>query len=561
MKPRLFVLAVSAMLLASCGGTPTEKSSVEAPNSSVNDTSSSVAPIAKKLTGISLDTANVKKAYLFNSLMPDTLNDELDATGLKVIANYDDGTTSEIATSEVLVTGPDLGAVGEGEVTVTYRGKQATYPVKVGSYKATAADIAIVEDKVIVTITGSYEGLTAEEFKAFSWSADFQENGYNGGSWDGGWAEKADEAVVMNAENGTFSYTRDVTALDNKLYTGHFGHKLVPNNNGGMQKMDLKIDATENAVKSVSYNDHVYTINYNIGKDKPDFCWGNLSLQIADQGAPAWAVNNIGLVKENDHIYLAMSVGFENYTDDEFLALPWYIDLQKNDEIGHAGWDNATQDASLSEKMTINSGVASFRLDVTEFAAGGYTMHFGLKTGEKAPEYKPAEWTAQEPIENGDMTYQLVCHPGSNESTKYWGCVGLTIIDKTAATASIASASVSGTDAAVITMTGTGENIDNTMFRADLQSTYDWKNPEVTSDATVVDGAWTIVLNIPGTLANGDYLVHWFLGKQSHDLEKKADLLPDFQESSTTVSGKSYSLHISNMWNRDMIVLTVADAA
>ena len=148
MKPRLFVLAVSAMLLASCGGTPTEKSSAEAPNSSVNDTSSSVAPIAKKLTGISLDTANVKKAYLFNSLMPATLNDELDATGLKVIANYDDGTTSEIATSEVLVTGPDLGAVGEGDVTVTYRGKQATYPVKVGSYKATAADIALVNDEI-----------------------------------------------------------------------------------------------------------------------------------------------------------------------------------------------------------------------------------------------------------------------------------------------------------------------------------------------------------------------------------------------------------------------------
>jgi hypothetical protein len=157
------------------------------------------------------------------------------------------------------------------------------------------------------------------------------------------------------------------------------------------------------------------------------------------------------------------------------------------------------------------------------------------------------------------MIYQLVCHPGSNEGTEYWGCVGLTIIDK--ATASIASASISGTDAAVITMTGTGENIDNTMFRADIQSTYDWQYPEVTFDATVVDGAWTIALNIPGTVANGDYLVHWFLGKKTNDLEKKADLLPDFQESSTTVSGKSYSLHISKMWDRDMIVLTIADAA
>jgi hypothetical protein len=254
-----------------------------------------------------------------------------------------------------------------------------------------------------------------------------------------------------------------------------------------------------------------------------------------------------------------MSIGFENYTNDAFLALPWYVDFQNNDNINKGGWATVLKEEALANKMTIAGNVASFKLDVTELGAGGYTMHFGLKTGEKAPEYKPAEWTAQEPIENGHMIYQLVCHPGSNEGTEYWGCVGLTIIDK--ATASIASASVSGTDAAVITMTGTGENIDNTMFRADIQSTYDWQYPQVTSETTVVDGAWTIVLNIPGTVANGDYLVHWFLGDHTNDLEKKADLLPDFQESSTTVSGKSYSLHISNMWNRDMIVLTVADAA
>ena len=557
MKPRLFVFAVSAMLLASCGAPAAESS--QAPAVSSEPASSSVA--AKKLTGITLDTTNVKKAYLFNSLMPSTLNDELDATGLKVIANYDDGTTSEIATSEVLVTGPDLGAVGEGDVTVTYRGKQATYPVKVGSYKATAADIALAGDKVIVTITGSYEGLTAEEFKAFSWSADFQENGYNGGSWDGGWAEKADEAVVMNAENGVFTYTRDVTALDNKLYTGHFGHKLVPNNNGGMQKMDLKIDA-EDATKSVTFNNRVYTINYNIGKDQPDFCWGNLSLQIADQSAPAWAVNNVALSKEEGHVYLAMSIGFENYTDEAFLALPWYVDFQNNDNINKGGWATVIKEEAIATKMSIQNNVASFKVDVTSLSAGGYTMHFGLKTGDSTPEYKPATWTAQESVKEGDKTYQLVCHPGSNEGTEFWGCVGLMVEQENPPVATIGAASVSGTDAAVITMTGTGENIDNTMFRADLQSTYDWQYPQVTSEATVVDGAWTIVLNIPGTLANGDYLVHWFLGSHSNDLEKKADLLPDFQESSTTVSGKSYSLHIRNMFeNRDMIVLTVADAA
>ena len=79
MKPRLFVFAVSAMLLASCG-TPAAESS-QAPAVSSEPASSSVA--AKKLTGITLDTTNVKKAYLFNSLMPSTLNDELDEKSMR----------------------------------------------------------------------------------------------------------------------------------------------------------------------------------------------------------------------------------------------------------------------------------------------------------------------------------------------------------------------------------------------------------------------------------------------------------------------------------------------
>ena len=560
MKPRLFVFAVSAMLLASCGA-PTAESS-QAPAVSSEPASSSVAPIAKKLTGISLDTTNVKKAYLFNSLMPSTLNDELDATGLKVIANYDDGTTSEIATSEVLVTGPDLGAVGEGEVTVTYRGKQATYPVKVGSYKATAADIALAGDKVIVTITGSYEGLTAEEFKAFSWSADFQENGYNGGSWDGGWAEKADEAVVMNAENGVFTYTRDVTALENKLYTGHFGHKLVPNNNGGMQKMDLKIDA-EDATKSVTFNNRVYTINYNIGKDQPDYCWGNLSLTIADEGAPSWAVNSIALSKEEGHVYLAMNIGFENYTNDAFLALPWYIDFQNNDNIGGGGWATVLKEEALASKMTIAGNVASFKLDVTSLAAGGYTMHFGLKTGDGTPEYKPATWAAQDALVDGDKSYHLVCTPGSSEGTEFWGCVGLMITQENPPAAAISAASIAKSgDDVVLTLSGTGENIDNTMFRADIQKAGDdWATTALTSDVTVNEGAWTIAAHIPASVGAQNYLVHWFLGSASHDLEKKSDSLADFASSSVVANSKNYELHIVNMWDRDMICVTISDVA
>lgn len=559
MKPRLFVFAVSAMLLASCGAPAAESS--QAPAVSSEPASSSVA--AKKLTDITLDTTNVKKVYAFNSLLPSSLNDEIDATGLKVIANYDDGTNAEIAASEVLVTGPDLGAVGEGDVTVTYRGKQASYKVKVGSYKADGADIAVVDDKVIVTVNGSYSGLTEEEFKSLSWSADFQENGYNGGSWNGGWAEKADEAVVMTANNGAFSYTRDVTSLGNNLYTGHFGHKLVPNDNGGVQKMDLKIDATENAVKSVSHSDRVYTINYNIGQTQPDFCWGNLSLTIADEGAPSWAVNSIALSKEEGHVYLAMNIGFENYTNDAFLALPWYIDFQNNDNIAGGGWATVLKEEALANKMTIAGNVASFKLDVTSLAAGGYTMHFGLKTGDSTPEYKPATWAAQNALVDGDKSYHLVCTPGSSEGTEFWGCVGLMITQENPPAAAISAASIAKSgDDVVLTLSGTGENIDNTMFRADIQKAGgDWATTALTSDVTVNEGAWTIAAHIPASVGAENYLVHWFLGSTSHDLEKKSDSLADFASSSVVANSKNYELHIVNMWDRDMICVTISDVA
>lgn len=59
-----------------------------------------------------------------------TVGEELDLTGMKVIANYDDGTTKDV-TSEVKIEGFDSQTAGEKTVTVTYKGKKTTFTVTV----------------------------------------------------------------------------------------------------------------------------------------------------------------------------------------------------------------------------------------------------------------------------------------------------------------------------------------------------------------------------------------------------------------------------------------------
>ena len=66
---------------------------------------------------------------------PDTteydLGDELDLTGLVVMANYSDGSSREISSDAYTVSGYDPNTAGEQTVTVTYGGKTAAFTVTV----------------------------------------------------------------------------------------------------------------------------------------------------------------------------------------------------------------------------------------------------------------------------------------------------------------------------------------------------------------------------------------------------------------------------------------------
>lgn len=80
--------------------------------------------VVKVLTGIELNTANVKKVYDYN--------DALDLTGLVVTAKYNNN-TEETVTDYVTdpANGTALQTIGENTITVTYQGKTAEFKINV----------------------------------------------------------------------------------------------------------------------------------------------------------------------------------------------------------------------------------------------------------------------------------------------------------------------------------------------------------------------------------------------------------------------------------------------
>ena len=80
--------------------------------------------VVKVLTGIELNTANVKKVYDYN--------DALDLTGLVVTAKYNNN-TEETVTDYVTdpANGTALTTLGENTITVTYQGKTAEFKINV----------------------------------------------------------------------------------------------------------------------------------------------------------------------------------------------------------------------------------------------------------------------------------------------------------------------------------------------------------------------------------------------------------------------------------------------
>lgn len=122
-------------------GASTSESSKTSTTSSIESSStstSSTISIPPSLTGITLNTANVKKEYNYG--------DALDLTGLVVTAKYSDNTTANVTdyTTDP-VNGSALRNFGVKEVTVTYQGFSEKFNVTVN---ATIMNIALNTNNV-----------------------------------------------------------------------------------------------------------------------------------------------------------------------------------------------------------------------------------------------------------------------------------------------------------------------------------------------------------------------------------------------------------------------------
>ena len=97
-----------------------------------------------------------------------TAGEELDLDGMKVTANYSDGTTKDIAAADCEVSGYDTTKAGEQTVTVTYEGKTATFKVTVKeAEKPNETDKTALEAAVKAVVPDTEKGKYTEE----SWAA------------------------------------------------------------------------------------------------------------------------------------------------------------------------------------------------------------------------------------------------------------------------------------------------------------------------------------------------------------------------------------------------------
>lgn len=122
MKKFLKVLVFGSFLFTSLIACEKEETNNENNTNNTNENNNNTAEA--KLTGIALNTDNVKKTY--------TYGDALDLTGLVVNANYDDNTSKAVTSYTTNpANGAALNSLGDVAVTVTYEEKTASFNVTV----------------------------------------------------------------------------------------------------------------------------------------------------------------------------------------------------------------------------------------------------------------------------------------------------------------------------------------------------------------------------------------------------------------------------------------------
>ena len=194
------------------------KGSTTSSITSTPTTTSSVISIPPSLTGITLNTTNVKKEYNYN--------DTLDLTGLVVTAKYSDNTTTNVTdyTTDP-VNGSALRNFGVKEVTVTYQGFKEKFNVTVN---ATIMNIALNTNNV----KKEYKAGEALDLTGLVVNANYNDN-----------SRKTVTDYVTNPANGTVLETigEQKVVVTYQAKTAEFTVNVVPAKKAVWTEQEAKI--------------------------------------------------------------------------------------------------------------------------------------------------------------------------------------------------------------------------------------------------------------------------------------------------------------------------------
>ena len=311
------------------------------------------------ISSLRVDTSLSKSAYM--------VGDTAVSSDFAVYAVFGTNGDQRLYSDEYTVE-LDTSSEGNATATITYlddNSKTAEVNVKVGSYAATASDIALENNKVYVTVSGVLSGLTREEFESMDWEADFQRHATlnGGGNWD-----RDVFMPVFTIGEGTWSYKVDVTSYDG-YYTGHLKDSLHIVNGDN----DLKISAAEDFSKLVTLDAKDYLLNYNLGKSEDVNCWGCLGLRVLPTGSYYLAGThpsdgwNPGTAMTNEGRYYSIQ---KYWTDTQ------HFKIKKDNWASSWGFDSVIREGFVSSEI-VSRGTGDDDNNII-IAPGNYEIRFDL---------------------------------------------------------------------------------------------------------------------------------------------------------------------------------------
>lgn len=142
------------------------------------------------------------------------------------------------------------------------------------------AEVAVVENKVLLTISGSSMNYTKAELEAMNVYVDFQQNEVYS-NWQGNWARFSElERTFTVQEDGTWTLVIDITNLNPYLYTGQLTFGEIPvNDKGEPTPSDMKVP--ESFETTVECNGKSYKVFEVAGSGNDYECWGCVGIEVA----------------------------------------------------------------------------------------------------------------------------------------------------------------------------------------------------------------------------------------------------------------------------------------